>query len=233
MLIFARSSTENMILDAHCHYVDLKREYEAVIAAVSVDFRSSLDTLSLNSKRILKGVGIHPWRAHIEKVEEVLPLVEKADFVGEVGLDYRLSEAPREVQRRVFQSFLFEDKTLNVHALDAWEEALSTMIRRGVRRAILHWYTGSPELLKDIEGAGYFITVNPSITFQRKHQDAVRRAPPGVILMESDGGYVYRGILLEPNMIPKTEEFTAELLGLEVEELHRVVEGNFRRAFNL
>jgi len=38
------------------------------------------------------------------------------------------------------------------------------------------------------------------------------------------------GILLEPNMIPKTEEFTAELLGLEVEELHRVVEGNFEKS---
>ncbi len=180
-----------MLFDAHCHCSELGRKYDVFVAAVSMDLRTSLATLNMEGK-MLKGVGIHPWNAGNGELEKVKELVERADFIGEVGLDYRLSKASKEVQIRYFEEFLIPDKTVNIHALDAWEEAFNLALKHGVKRAIFHWYTGPLHLLKDIEGAGYFITVNPSVTFQEKHQRVVDASPLEIILTESDGGYVYK-----------------------------------------
>ncbi|AWR99924.1 TatD family hydrolase [Metallosphaera hakonensis] len=221
-----------MLFDAHCHCSELGRKYDVFVAAVSMDLRTSLATLNMEGK-MLKGVGIHPWNAGNGELEKVKELVERADFIGEVGLDYRLSKASKEVQIRYFEEFLIPDKTVNIHALDAWEEAFNLALKHGVKRAIFHWYTGPLHLLKDIEGAGYFITVNPSVTFQEKHQRVVDASPLEIILTESDGGYVYKGRILEPSMVNEVIEFLANRKGIDRKEVEKIVERNFRKGFGL
>ncbi|QKQ99417.1 TatD family deoxyribonuclease [Metallosphaera tengchongensis] len=222
-----------MLYDAHCHCSGLKTDYDVFVASVSMDLKSSLETLKMGGK-VLRGVGIHPWNAGNGELERVRALVEEADFIGEVGLDYRLSKADRETQVAYFNAFLdWPDKTVNVHALDSWEDSLNLLLRRGIRRAIFHWYTGPLHLIKDIEGAGYFISVNPSVTFQEKHQKVVSEAPMEILLTESDGGYVYRGRLLEPWMVRESISFISRAKGLEEREVERVIESNFKRAYNI
>ena len=224
--------------DAHCHYSNLKKRYDGfVIAAVSMDSPSSLETLNLRSESILAGVGIHPWKVHEEKLELISSLVDKADFIGEVGLDYRFAKAPKELQSNYFNFFAQKasetGKLINVHALDAWRDAFNVLTRAGVKRAIFHWYSGPEDLLKDIQGAGYYITVNPSITFQQKHKRVVEKAPLDIIITESDGGYEYRGKLLEPIDIPAVIPLLAKLKGVSEDELLRVIESNFKKAYQL
>ena len=225
-----------MYYDAHCHYSYLKKNYENfVIAAVSMDYESSLDTLRLKSQNILAGVGIHPWKVHEEPLENIIPLVQKADFIGEVGLDYRYAKAEKELQIRYFKKFAElaaeQNKLINVHALDAWEDAFKILQDYNVKKAIFHWYTGPITLLKDIEGAGYFITVNPSVTFQKKHQEVVSKAPIEIILTESDGGYEYRGRLLEPIHIIEAIKEISRIKGIDEEEVNKIVEINFKKAY--
>ncbi|AEE94142.1 TatD family hydrolase [Acidianus hospitalis] len=225
-----------MLYDAHCHYSLLKKKYEGYfIAAVSMDYNSSVETLSLNDKNILKGVAIHPWNAHKEKIESVLPLIDKADFVGEIGLDYKYSEAPKELQIRYFEEFLkkSQDKTVNIHAVNSWNDVLNLLIKHDIRRAIIHWYSGPKELLRDIEGAGYFITINPSVTFQEKHRIIAENASPNIVLTESDGGYMYKGKLLEPTDIPSIIKFLSKIWNEDERYVEKKIEINFRKAFNL
>ena len=224
--------------DAHCHYSYLKKHYDNfVIAAVSMDKDSSIDTLRLKSDKVLAGVGIHPWRVHEEKLESVLPLIDKADFIGEVGLDYRFAKAPKELQIEYFKFFaekaLETNKLINVHALDAWRDAFEILNKLGVKRAIFHWYSGPEDLLKDIEGAGYFVTVNPSITFQQKHRRVIEKASLDIIITESDGGYEYRGKLLEPTDIVNVIPMLAKLKGVSEEEFLKKVEENFKKAYGI
>jgi len=223
--------------DAHCHYNFIKnKKYDNfIIAAVSMDYETSVDTLSISDKKILKGVGIHPWRVYEESIERVLPLVNKADFIGEVGLDFRFAKAPKDLQIQVFKRFIeiSEGKTLNVHALDAWREAFELLVKHDVKRAIFHWYTGPIDLLKDIEYMGYFITINPSVTFQKKHQAVLEKADINIILTESDGGYEYRGRLLEPIHILEALEYISRLKEIEISDLNRKIESNFKKAFNI
>lgn len=181
------------------------------------------------------GVGIHPWNVHNENLDRVLELTEKADFIGEVGLDYRYAKADKESQIKYFQAFvdraIEEDKLVNVHALDAWRDSFNILTRSGVKRAIFHWYTGPEDLLKDIEGAGYYITINPSVSFQQKHLRVLEKAPLEIILTESDGGYEYRGKMLEPTDIPIALKIISKVKAVEEEELKRIIERNFKNAF--
>ena len=223
--------------DAHCHYSFLKdkRYDDYFIAAVSMDYKTSLDTLSLRNNNILVGVGIHPWRVHEEKLENVIPLISKADFVGEVGLDFRLARAPRDLQINYLVRQIEEgkDKLINVHALDAWKETFDILVRYDIKRAIFHWYTGPIDLLKDIESAGYYISINPSVTFQKKHQKVLEAVSLKNVLTESDGGYEYKGKMLEPSDIPKAISYISNVLNIEEEKLKRILRDNFVRAFSL
>ncbi len=222
--------------DAHCHYSYLKKNYEEYfISAVSMDYDSAIDTLSLKRINILTGVGIHPWKVHEERLEKIIPLIDKADFVGEVGLDYRFAKAPKEVQIKYFveQIERGKEKLINVHALDAWKDAVEILIKHDIKRAIIHWYTGPVDLLKDIEGMGYFITINPSVTFQKKQQIVLEKANPKILLTESDGGYEYRGKLFEPTDIPNAISFMAKTLNLEENQVMKIVEENFKKAFSI
>lgn len=217
-----------MLYDAHCHCSELDGKYNVVVAAVSMDLKTSMKTL--NMKGVLRGVGIHPWNAGNGELERVKELVERADFIGEVGLDYRLSKASREVQIKYFQEFLLPDKTVNIHALDAWEDAFNLALRHGVKRAIFHWYTGPQTLLKDIEGAGYFITINPSVTFQEKHQKILDVAPGNNPHRKRRRLRVQR----KTSRAQHGEGCTAihfKRKGVDEGELERVIERNFVKAF--
>lgn len=223
-----------MYYDAHCHYSYLKKNYEGyVIAAVAMDYKSSIDTLSLKSANVLVGVGIHPWKVHEEDLNSVLQLINKADFIGEVGLDYRYAKAGKDIQLKYFEAFALnsQGKLMNVHALDAWRDAFNILQRLNVKKAIFHWYTGPEDMLKDIEGAGYYITINPSVTFQKKHQNILNKAPLEIILTESDGGYEYKGKLLEPIHIPEAIDMISKIKGVDREEVLKIVERNFKKGF--
>jgi TatD DNase family protein len=110
---------------------------------------------------------------------------------------------------------------------------LNLLIKHDIRRAIIHWYSGPKELLRDIEGAGYFITINPSVTFQEKHRIIAENASPNIVLTESDGGYVYKGKLLEPTDIPSIIKFLSKIWNEDERYVEKKIEINFRKAFNL
>lgn len=227
-----------MIYDGHCHLLDIsERDYqEVVIASVSIDYPTSKKNLEVEyrAKKVLRGVGVHPWRADLDQARRVVrELSDKAHFMGEIGLDYRLSEVPKEIQIKVFRELLTPRKTANVHALDAWRDAFNILREMDIRRAIFHWYTGPVDLLKDIEGAGYFIGVNPSISFQRKHREVVMRAPLDILITESDGGYEYRGLLLEPLMIGNTLTLLASLQGYDLDYVKRIIGRNFNTLYEV
>lgn len=225
-----------MYYDAHCHYSLLKKKYENFkIAAVSMDYSSSINTLSISDKNILKGVAIHPWNVNKENIDNVLHLINKADFIGEIGLDFKYSKAPKDLQIKYFENFLenSQNKTVNVHGLCAWKETLDLLLKHNIRRAIIHWYSGPIDLIKDIEGAGYFITINPSVSFQEKHKKVLENAPLNIIITESDGGYEYKGKLLEPSDIIPALDFISKIKEIDLRTLNTIIENNFRKAYNI
>lgn len=245
-----RSSSQNSpLVDAHCHLssydYEVARNFgDVLICAVSEDLESSERTIEYcrSLSNALPFVGLHPWNIDqrtLETMDRILLLAERSEVagIGEVGIDRRLATAGLDVQLEVYRRFCQVaaelDLPLNVHALDAWDLALREALRMGVRRVMIHWYTGPIGLLKDIEGAGYFISINPSVKVQRRHLEVLRHADMNMILTESDGPYNYRGLELGPTMLNDSIRLIAEVKDLTVAEVARSIFLNLLRYFDV
>lgn len=237
------------LYDAHCHLhefgddeveVFVRRGY--VILAVSDDMKSSLRTLELAKRynsNIIPCLGIHPWNIEKEGPENLRKTVDliyeaKPKCIGEVGLDRRfLPESLFERQVEMLRIFLEVSRSIeavvNIHAVDAWREALRIISMAGVERAIFHWYNGPEDVLREIEDLGYMVSINAAIKIQEKHRRIAEKVSIDNMLIESDGPYNYRGLRLSPQMLRETISIIASIKDAEEEDIAAAVERNFRR----
>lgn len=232
-----------MLVDSHCHVycfrIDESEKFKNIlIIGVAEDYESSIKNLEISKDlpNIYPFVGVHPW--NLEEVapgeiEKILDLVEKSRGIGEVGLDKRYRRKPLEEQVKVFEKFceVASEKNLpmNIHALDAWRECFNIVTSYDVRRVLFHWYTGPISLLEDIASQGYYISINPAVVIQAKHRTILEKAELEILLTESDGPYVYRGMSLNPLKIRDLLQTIAKVKDMPIEYLEKVIEENFRR----
>lgn len=243
------------LYDMHCHLhefsdAEIAEMLESMkglkVVAVSEDVKSFNRTLDLASSfggRVVPCAGFHPWSIRDHRIEEAWDLMRLAKrvgvtCVGEVGLDRRfLDPATLPAQARVFEAQLEAAKELgalvNIHAPDAWREALDLLARHGVERAMFHWYSGPVTLVDDIARRGYYISVNVALKVQQRTREVARRVPADRLVLESDGPYNYHGLRLTPLMLPELVDMVAGLRGVDVGSLIVQVNSNSRRLLRI
>jgi len=232
-------------VDAHSHLAgftddEIERiiKQKILIFAVSYDYSSIFRTIDLAKKfdNIVPFIGIHPWETKnfdLAKLEEIFRLVDEAFGFGEIGLDMRFGRDYFDKQLKVFEKiveFAAEHSLpLNIHALDAWHMTLKIITNHGIKKAIFHWYSGPIDVLREIEGQGYYITINPCVRFQKKHSTVLKKASIEHILTESDGPYKYRGLDLHPFMVKDLVNYIAQIKGIEEEIVKRQILTNAKK----
>lgn len=237
------------LVDSHIHLndypedrvLDLCSRDDIELIAVSEDLRSSLINLTIEKKcpNVRAAVGIHPWnvsKVTADEIAEVMELVNNVSLVGEVGLDKRFTPESFDLQLKIFEEFVSRasggKKVLLLHAAGAWREVLEVLTRNPVEAAIFHWYTGPLEYLRDIRELGYYVGVNVSLLRQPKMREVVKQAPLDIVLTESDGPYEYRGLKLEPDLIPILIGEIAAIKKVSPEEVLTAVYNNFLNLLN-
>ncbi|MEM1541404.1 MAG: TatD family hydrolase [Ignisphaera sp.] len=234
------------MVDAHCHIHEFPNEeikdigkLVTYLIAVSDDHRSSIRTLDLAKRYrwIIPSVGLHPWSVDADSIDEAKKISDLARekgneirILGEVGLDKRFKQDTYHHQLKVFEIFIELAKEmnmiLNIHAAGAWREVLNILAKNDIPMAIIHWYTGPLELIKEINDRGYLITVNPTIAIQQKQRDVIAQAPIDLILVESDAPYKYKGLELHPKHIPNVIKHIAMIKKISEEEVHEAISRN-------
>jgi len=238
-----------VFIDSHVHLYEYGDEvsrycgnHHLRLIAVSDDLESSIKSVDLGRKcwNVIPAVGIHPWnigKGAEGSLTRVLELAREVPFIGEVGLDRKFVPQTYEVQLAVFREFLKfateYGKGLSVHAAGAWVDVLKELGRYGVKAAIIHWYTGPTNLISEIKSLGYYIGVNAAIKKQEKLREVVRVAPLEIIITESDGPYNYRGMTLNPELIPDTVKAIAELKGVNEVEVAEAIKYNFQQVMKV
>lgn len=140
---------------------------EIVTWAQSCDIPSFEKTLkySKQSEYIFPSFGILPWYAHeyADKLGEITTLCEEALMLGEIGLDekYAPNKASVPHQRPLFEAFLAASKKhnliLNLHFRGGLErEGFEYLKSYDIKKAIFHSYSGSPDMIKEINDQGYY-----------------------------------------------------------------------------
>jgi len=235
-------------VDSHCHADEYSLEklraiiskYGMKIVGVSVDYSSALKILNYSNKlnNFIPCIGIHPW--YVEKASDLdimklLDLVNNVKCIGEVGLDTRFVAKTIDKQREIFIKFLEVardyDLVLNLHSVDTWREILELLVKYDINRAVFHWYTGPINLLREINDSGYKISINPAVKFQKKHLEVLEKASIEMIVTESDGPYLYKGLNLTPEMIPEVINFISKIKEIEEKDVIKVIYNNFEKLF--
>jgi TatD DNase family protein len=225
--------------------------------AVGCDVETNAQTLAVAAaapKSVWACLGFHPDRTHL--TDEDLDRVEaqitahhsQIVGVGEIGLPwYSLEDAPdaasimargRARLDRLLALASRWDLPVALHAPHgAAADALETLKRHRIERAVFHWHKASPEVTQAIVDAGYFISVTPDVVSRERDRGMVMGVPLDALLVESDGPWGYggelQGIESGPWLASRVAEEVAKLKRLPVEDVMFQLSTNTCRLFDL
>jgi TatD DNase family protein len=253
-----------MLVDSHCHldFPDFASELDGVVERARQAGIARLVTISTRVKRqsevlaiagrfadVYCSIGTHPHYAHEELDIGPADLVagtrsEKVVALGEAGLDYHYDNSPREAQERGFRAHIAAAREtglpLVIHSREADADTariLEEEMAKGAFNAVLHCFTGGPDLARRAIALGHFISFTGILTF--KNSAALRaiaaELPADRILVETDAPYLapgrYRGKRNEPAYVVETAKVLAETRGVSFDEIARQTTDNFFRLF--
>jgi TatD DNase family protein len=227
------------VIDGHAHLdgledlesalVEAKEEGVAAIIGVGMGIESKRKILAIAEQHpgfVLPAIGYHPWEIRKPEIEENLSFIEdnlnRCIAIGEVGLDYRI-RVKRDLQKVAFDEIVRlsarHRKPMILHCRGSHRDVLSMISKMGVKKAVFHWYSASLDLLVEILEAGYYISGTPALTHSPPHQAAVRKAPLGRILLETDCPVEHQGRATRPRDVFVTLREVSRIKGLPLEEV--------------
>ena len=255
-----------MIFDTHCHLNSeelLSRIDEVIEAASKVgvnkylvvgwDKESSLTALRLAHEYdfIYAAIGFHPTDIDgvtEEDFEEVMSHGDdpKVVAVGEIGLDYHWVKDPaqREKQKEWFIKQInfanLHKKPISIHNREAFEDCLKILKEHKPEYSgVMHCYSGSVELLRDVFDLGLYIGLDGPLTFTnaKTPKEVCENAPLDRILVETDSPYLsphpLRGTVNEPKNIALVIDEITRIKGLSKKHVLDVIYQNSCKLFNV
>lgn len=252
----------DLIFDSHSHYDDeaFDEDREAVLEKIqkagvarTLNCGASLDgcektiQLSKTYDFIYCAIGVHPEYAkdaleNLNKIGDMLSY-EKAMAVGEIGLDYYYDGYDRETQMKAFKEQMDLARCLNlpvvIHSRDAHEDTLNVIKEFKEVRGVLHCYSGSPEMAKEIIKYGYYFGFTGVITFKnpKKSIETLKNLPKDKILVETDCPYMapapYRGVRNDSSYLVYTINKMSEIIGLDYSKTCSLTYENACNLFNI
>ena len=236
------------IFDTHAHYDDGRFDADrdqliaclpqkGVVAVVNAasDLATCHSGLALTEKYpfFYCAVGVHPHEAQGFQPGDLETLAGLAGrprvvAIGEIGLDYHYDFSPREVQKQVFEAQLRLARDLGlpviIHDREAHEDTLR-LLHRYRPQGILHCFSGSAEMAKEIVELGMYVAFGGAVTFKnaRRPLEAAAAVPLDRLLVETDCPYMapepLRGRRCDSSMIEFTANQLARVKGLDPQEL--------------
>ncbi|OIN97395.1 hypothetical protein AUJ66_03565 [Candidatus Desantisbacteria bacterium CG1_02_38_46] len=249
------------MIDTHAHLTDerydgdreevVKRAKETgvkkiICILVEFDERSmQIFNRLLEHDFIFGAVGIHPHDAKdYEKHKDIfLQLLDLPKIValGETGLDYHYLNSPAQTQKAVFEKQLQIASERNlpviIHSREALDDAFSIISNSGIKKAVMHCFSGLEEEAKEYLNLGFYISFAGPVTFKnaKKPKEVIKIIPDDRLLLETDCPYlapqVFRGERNEPSYIKYIYEEAANLKNISVDKLAGIVSENVFKLF--
>lgn len=198
--------------------------------------------------RVWCTAGVHPHeagRAAPDDLQAIRALAAEPEVVavGETGLDYHYDNAPRDVQRRLFDEHLALGAETGlpvvVHAREADDDIAAAL--RGMpagTRGVLHCFTGGDEAFAEAMAAEWYVSFSGIASFKSfRAVERLREVPPDRLLVETDSPYLApipnRGRRNEPAFVAQVVEAVARHLGTDPDEVARRTTENACRFYGV
>jgi len=198
-------------------------------------------------------VGIHPSDcyylddidAEFEKLSALLDNAKENKIVaiGEIGFDYHWEETDKEKQKEYFSRQMIEAKKRDlpvvIHDRDAHGDCFDMIISHPDVIGVMHSYSGSAEMARELVKRGWYISFSGVITFKNaaRVKEVAASIPHDRIMIETDCPYLaphpYRGKTNHSGYMRHTAEAVAEVFGISFEEAATMTRENAKRFFKI
>ncbi len=257
------------VFDSHAHYDDpafdsdreallqsLPEQGVCCVVNISSDLQSCYNSVALAERYdyIYAAVGIHPGcidglpEDYLKQLEALLAH-PKVVALGEIGLDYHYDDnAPRDVQQRVFAEQLELANRLAlpvvIHDREAHGDTMA-LLRQYRPRGIVHCFSGSVEMAREVISLGMYIGLGGAVTFKNaRHPVEVAAAIPlDRLVLETDAPYMtpvpFRGKRCDSTLIRYTAEKIAQARAndsggnLTADQIIQAARQNAARVYNI
>lgn len=250
------------IFDSHAHYDDeqfnidrdellgsFKEKGISGIICCGVNIETSEFAVELSHKYdfVYSAVGFHPLDndeyndGDLERIKE-LAKDPKCVAIGEIGLDYHYEKDSRENQLVLLEKQIQLANELDLpvifHDRESHEDTLN-ILKKYKPKGVLHCFSGSVEMAKEIIKLGMYIGLGGAVTFKNavKPCEVAKFVPSDRLLIETDAPYMtpvpFRGKRCDSLYILYTAEKIAELRGVTAQEILDLTDKNARTLFNI
>ncbi|MBE6689516.1 MAG: TatD family deoxyribonuclease [Ruminococcaceae bacterium] len=219
------------------------------IMNVGCKLESSRVSIELAEKYdfVYAAAGFHPHEtANMPEnwKEELLKLLQhpKVRAIGEIGLDFHYDFSPRDIQKEIFeQQLILAEETgypVLVHDREAHGPTMD-IISRHKAWGVLHSFSGSSEMVKELVKRGWYISYSGSVTFKSAVNltETVLHVPDDRLLIETDAPYLtpvpYRSKTNTSHYTYLTAQKIADLRHVDVEHIIEVTNQNAKRVFGI
>jgi TatD DNase family protein len=247
--------------DSHCHLTmsnaaeNLAAARAAgvagfVVPATKLEDAPQAVAIAQQNGDVWAAVGFHPHDAkHCDDAAfaEISRLAREPRVVaiGEVGLDYHYMHSARETQREVLLRHVALAKELDlpliVHNRESTEDLVDLLVSDEAKgaRGVLHSYTESLDVARQLVDLGWMISFSGIVTFRNAEalREVARGLPHDRVLIETDTPYLapvpYRGRENEPAYVIRVAEMLASLWSRPIEDVAALTSAAFERLFSV
>ena len=197
-------------------------------------------------------IGIHPsdtrflsdMDSELSEIRElILDKENKCVCLGEIGLDYHYPETDKEKQHAYFEAQMCLAEELQIpvciHDRESHEDVMQVIRRHPSVKGILHSFSGSAEMARELVSLGWMISFSGTLTFTnaRRPKEVAVVVPREMTLIETDSPYLAphpkRGTLNHSGNLEYTNAVLASIWGISPEECAEITENNAKRIFKL
>lgn len=235
------------MIDTHCH-IDQYQNPHQIISECESQNIMTIGVTNLPShfeigfphvqfcKKVRLALGMHPLYAHNHEKEFPLFLnnIDKTSYIGEIGLDFsREGISTKEIQiitfNKILKSIEGKKKLLSIHSRRAEKDVLDLLIKYKISNAIFHWYSGPLYLIDKITEAGYYFSINPSMTKSENGKKIISKIPLDRMLTESDGPFIkINNEVIKPKDVSIVIEYLADNKNNTFLEIEKNIYNNFK-----
>lgn len=252
----------NNVFDTHSHYDDdafdedrnelllsLKDKGVDKVVSCGCDIASTKANQELSHRHdnFYFAAGFHPENLEDSTIDDLDIIREIAGderclAIGEIGLDYHWMSSTKEKQIEYFEKQIILAKDLDmpviVHDREAHGDTLE-VLKKLKPNGVLHCFSGSKEMAKEIIKLGMYIGLNGVVTFKnaRKSLEVVKEIPLDRLVLETDCPYLapepHRGKRNDSSFIPFIAERIGEVLEMNPQEILDITNENAKRLYEL
>lgn len=253
------------MIDTHCHIDDpqyaedldafLQSQRADGVQAIlvpGVEAATTQDVLDVCERYpdyLFPALGLHPenvkedWQQQLSIIKSA---VESSSHrliaIGEIGLDYHWDTTFRQEQHEALREQLRwaeeYDLPVMIHSRDATEDTLNILREFPSIKGVMHCFSGSHEVAKQVVEMGYYLGIGGVLTFKNcKLAEHLVGIPLASLVLETDAPYMapvpYRGKRNESRWMCYVAERLAQVYGCSVEHVIEQTSVNATSLFRL